>query len=118
MFGSFLPPVVCSSASCVIYVICVCLRIVVSNTTYCFVFFFCFSSTCVSNVTSLFGLSIVDCPFVIIVYWPTLTVAETSCNAISFVVLFLCRQNLFATSIIIMLYLEKYLESDRYGTRI
>ena len=50
---------------------------------------FCFSSTCVPNVTSLSGLSIVDCPFVILVYWPTLTVPETSCNAINFVILFL-----------------------------
>jgi hypothetical protein len=97
---------------------CVCLRIVVSNTTYCFVSLLCFSSTCVSDVTSLFGLSIVDCPFAILIYWPTLTVPETSCNAISFFVLFQCRKNLLATLIIIMFYLEKYLESDRYGTQI
>jgi len=38
MFGSSLPPVVCIS------VICVCLRIVVSN-TYCVVFLFCLSSS-------------------------------------------------------------------------
>ena len=118
MFCSFLPPVVCSSASCVIYVICVCLHIVVSNTTYCFVFLLCFSSTCVPNITTLFRLSIVDCPFVILIYWPTLTVPETFCNTIRYFVLFLCRKNLLATLIIIMLYLEKYLESDIYGTRI
>jgi hypothetical protein len=41
--------------SCLIYVICVCLRIVVSN-TYCVVFFFYY----VSNFS---GLSIFDCPF-------------------------------------------------------
>ena len=66
MFSSSLPPVVCMKAhvlftlfvfvqfvftsSCLyegsrlIYVICVCLRIVVSN-TYCVVFLFCFSSS-------------------------------------------------------------------------
>jgi hypothetical protein len=40
MFGSSLPPVVLHDVSCLIYVICVCLRIVV------FVFF-CWSSSCV-----------------------------------------------------------------------
>ena len=48
--------------SCLIDVICVCLRIVVSN-TYCVVFLFCFSSSCVPYVASLSGLSIFDCPF-------------------------------------------------------
>ena len=55
---SYLPPVVCGRAhvlftssclwegSCLIYVICDCLRIVVSN-TYCGVFLFCLSSSCV-----------------------------------------------------------------------
>ena len=43
-------------SSCLIYVICVCLRIVVSN-TYCVVFLFCFSSSCFS------GLSIFDWSF-------------------------------------------------------
>ena len=47
--------------SCFIYVICVCVRIVVSN-TYCVVFLFCLSLSCVSYVASLFGL---DCPFMI-----------------------------------------------------
>ena len=42
-----------------IYVICVCLRIVVSN-TYCVVFFF---SSCVPYIASFSGLSIFDCPF-------------------------------------------------------
>ena len=34
------------------------------------------------------------------------------------VVLFLCHQTLLETLIMIMLYLEKYLEYDRNGTRI
>ena len=51
-----------SEGSCHIYVICVCLRIVVSN-TYCVVCLVCFSSSCVHYVASVFGLSIFDCPF-------------------------------------------------------
>jgi hypothetical protein len=47
----------------VIDVICVCLHIVVSD-TYCVVFLFYRSLSCVSNVTSFSGLSIFDCPFV------------------------------------------------------
>jgi hypothetical protein len=45
--------------SFLIYVICVCLRIVLSN-TYCVVFLF---SSCVPFVASFFGLFIFDCPF-------------------------------------------------------
>jgi hypothetical protein len=42
MFGSFIPPVVCGRVhACFVYVICVCLHIVVSN-TYCVVFLFMF----------------------------------------------------------------------------
>ena len=41
-----LPPVVCRRDSCVIYVICVCLHTVVSNTYY-VVVLFCLSSPCV-----------------------------------------------------------------------
>ena len=37
--------------SCVVYGMCVCLRIMVSN-TYCVVFLFCFSSSCVPYVDS------------------------------------------------------------------
>jgi len=48
---------------CLIYVICVCWRMVVSN-TYCVVFLFCFSSSCVPYVASFSGLSIVDYPSV------------------------------------------------------
>ena len=48
--------------SCPIYAMCVCLCIVVSN-TYCVVFLFCFSSSCISYATSFSGLSIFDCPF-------------------------------------------------------
>jgi len=59
MFGSSLPPVVCKRSSCLIYVICVCLRIVVSN-TYCVVFLFCFSSSCVPYIASF-----LDCLFLI-----------------------------------------------------
>ena len=46
--------------SCLIYVLCVCLRIVVSN-TYCLVFLFWFSSSCVPYVVSFSGLSFFDC---------------------------------------------------------
>jgi hypothetical protein len=45
MVGLSLPPVVCRSARVFIYVICVCLRTVVSNTN-CVVFLFSFSSCC------------------------------------------------------------------------
>jgi len=56
--------------SCLIYVICVCLRKVVSN-TYCVVFLFCFSSSCVPYVVSFSELSMFDCPFGILVYLQT-----------------------------------------------
>jgi hypothetical protein len=46
--------------SCLIYVICVCSRIVMSN-TYCVVWIF--SSSCVSYVPNFSGLSIFDCTF-------------------------------------------------------
>jgi len=58
MLGTFLPPRVCKKAH-VIYVICVCLRIMVSN-TYCVVFLFCFSLACVPYVAIFSGLSIFD----------------------------------------------------------
>ena len=48
--------------SCHIYVICFCLRTVVSN-TYCVVFLLCLSSSCVPYVASSSGLSIIYCPF-------------------------------------------------------
>ena len=49
--------------SCLIYVICVCLRVMVSN-TYCVVLFlFCFSSSSVPYVPSFSEISIFDCPF-------------------------------------------------------
>jgi hypothetical protein len=51
-----------SAVVCLIYVICVCLRIVVSN-TYCVAFLFCFSSSCVLYVASFSGLSMFDCHF-------------------------------------------------------
>jgi hypothetical protein len=56
MFGSSLPPVVCS----LIYVICLCFRLVMSN-TYCVVFLLCFSSFCTPYVASFSGLSFFDC---------------------------------------------------------
>jgi hypothetical protein len=44
--------------SCYIYVICICLRIVVSN-AYCVVFLLCLSSSCVPYVVSVhFGVSL------------------------------------------------------------
>ena len=62
MFYSSLPPTVCRRAHAFIYVICVCLRIVVSN-AYCVVFLLCLSSSCVPYVASFSGLSIYDCPY-------------------------------------------------------
>ena len=49
--------------SCLIYVICVCLRIVVSI-TYCVVFLFCFSSSCVPYVARFSRLTMFYCPSV------------------------------------------------------
>jgi hypothetical protein len=54
MFGLSLSPVFC-----LIYVICVCLCIVMSH-TYCVVFLYCLSSSCVSYVIGSSGLSIFD----------------------------------------------------------
>ena len=54
-FGSFWPPVVCGTAH--VWVICVCLCVVVSNTCCCVVFLFYFSSSCVPGVASFSGLS-------------------------------------------------------------
>ena len=51
--------------SYLVYVICVYLCIVVSN-TYCAVFLFCLSLSCVHYVASFSGLSILDCPFSIL----------------------------------------------------
>jgi len=66
MFGSSLPASSCLwEGSRLIYVICVCLRILESN-TYCVVFLFCFSSFCVLYVASFSGLSIFDCLFSIL----------------------------------------------------
>ena len=50
------------AGSCLIYVICMCLRILLSN-TYCFVFLLCFSSPCAPYIP----LSL-DCPFLEIYY--------------------------------------------------
>jgi len=66
MLGLPLPPVVCRMDDVLFTFVCVCLRIVVSN-TYCVVFLFCFSS-------SMLPVSL-DCPFLIApsvfsnVYW-------------------------------------------------
>jgi hypothetical protein len=49
-------------SSCLIYVICVCLGTVMSN-TYCVEFLLCLSSSCVPYVASFSGLSIFNCPF-------------------------------------------------------
>ena len=48
---------------CLIYIIYVCLRVVLSN-TYSAVFLFCLSSSCVPYVASFFGLSNLISPFV------------------------------------------------------
>jgi hypothetical protein len=48
---------------CLIYIICVSLRIVVSN-TYCVVFLFCFSSSCLPYVARFSGLPILISPLV------------------------------------------------------
>ena len=57
MFGSSLPPVDCRGCSCLIYVICGCLRIVMFN-TYFAVFLYCFSSSCVPYAASFSALFI------------------------------------------------------------
>jgi len=63
MFGSCLPPVVCGRAHVLIYVICVCLRIVFVQHILCRIFvLFCFSSSCIPYVASFSELSISDCP--------------------------------------------------------
>ena len=51
--------------SCLIYVICVCLHIVVYN-TYCVVFLFCLFSSCVPYVVNFSELSIFDYSFCIL----------------------------------------------------
>ena len=45
--------------SCPVYVVCVCLRIAVSNVC-CVVFLFCFSTSCVPYIASFSGMSIFD----------------------------------------------------------
>jgi hypothetical protein len=56
MFGLSLPPVVCRRPHVFFNVICVCLRIMLSN-IYCVVFLFCFSSSCVPYAARFSGLS-------------------------------------------------------------
>jgi hypothetical protein len=51
--------------SCLIYVICVCLCILMSN-TYCAVFLFCLSSSCVLYIASISRLSILIAPSVLL----------------------------------------------------
>ena len=63
MFGSSLHHVVLHEGSCLIYVICVCLRIMMSN-TFCVVVLFCFSSYCVPCATRFSGLSVLIAPSV------------------------------------------------------
>ena len=46
---------------CLLWVVCACLRVVVSN-TYCVVFLLCFSQSCVAYDADFSGLSIFDCP--------------------------------------------------------
>ena len=66
-FGSSLPPVVCRQGSCHVYVICVCLPIVVSN-TYCVLYLFCFGFffvlvLCTIYIAGFSGLYLFDCFF-------------------------------------------------------
>ena len=79
--------------SCFIYVICVCLRILVSN-TYCAVFLFCLSSSCVPYVAS-FSL---DCPFFIL-YSLTFVYRYGTCTRLSLLLfnvpLWQGQQNIF-----------------------
>jgi hypothetical protein len=60
MFDSSLPPVVCRRVH-VLFTLIVFVCAVVSN-TYCVVFLFCFSLSCVPYVASFSRLSIFDCP--------------------------------------------------------
>ena len=63
MLGSSLPSVVCRMAHVLFVCVCVCVclcALVVSN-TYCVVFLFCFSSSCVPYIASFSGF-----PFLII----------------------------------------------------
>ena len=68
MLGSSLSPEFLYEDSCLIYVLCVCLRIVVSCTYF---VLFLFSSSCVPYVSCFSGLSIFDCPFGIYIYIST-----------------------------------------------
>ena len=63
MFGSSLPSVVCREGSCLVYVVCACLHVVVSGSRY-VVYMLCFSLSCVPCVASLSGLPIFDFPSV------------------------------------------------------
>jgi hypothetical protein len=54
--------------TCIIYVNCVCVCIVVSN-MHCVVFFLCFISSCVPEVVSFSRLSFLDCPLVFSNAW-------------------------------------------------
>ena len=60
-FDSSLPQVVCRRTRVSCNVICVCLHIVVSD-TYCVMFLFCLSSSCVLYVADFSGLSIFSAP--------------------------------------------------------
>ena len=59
-----LPPAVCRRAH-VLFTLFVFVCVLMS-TTYCVVFLFCFSSSCVPYVASFSGLPIFDCPFSIL----------------------------------------------------
>ena len=56
-----LPPVVCRREH-VLFTLCVCLRMVMSNIG-CVMFLSCVSSSCIPNVNSFSGLSLLDCRF-------------------------------------------------------
>jgi hypothetical protein len=61
IFGSSLPPVVSRRAH--LYLRYMCLLCIVMSNTYCVVFLFCLSSSCVPCVSGFSGFSIFDCHF-------------------------------------------------------
>jgi hypothetical protein len=67
--------------SCPVYVICVCVCIVVSN-TYCVVFLLCFSSSCVPYVASFSGLCIPRTHICMIVHFPPVLGTDTSIKSV------------------------------------
>jgi len=65
MFGSSLPPVVCRRVD-VLFTLFVFVYVLNTSNTYCVVFLFCLSSSCVPYVASFSGLYI--CDYYILIY--------------------------------------------------